>query len=82
MTFNIIDEWILIFLMFGVYSCLLILLGYWMGKKLPKIQFYKGEPVLQAEDFKPELSKPEDEQDPYDAALNGPVDKEKLIETI
>lgn len=78
---NIIDEWILILLLFGVYSCLLIFFGYVMGNRLPKIKFVRGEPIPEADDTKTgpvDL----DFEDPYHEALFGPPKKNERIETL
>ena len=67
-------ELILIYgLAFCVYTVLLILFGYLMGRQGRKITFIKGDPVIDPEDIPKRTSSPEDEQDPYDLALNGPL---------
>ena len=60
-------------LLIGFYSCALIGLGYLMGRQGRKVTFIKGEPVIDPEDIPKRINSPEDEQDPYDLALNGPL---------
>ena len=82
MTFNIIDEWLLILLIFGVWTCFVILIGYKMGCKLPKIRFVRGEPTPDAEDPVDQGSVIQDFEDPYEEALHGPPSKDNRIETL
>ena len=73
MIFNIIDEIFLVFLMFGVWTCLMIAFGYWMGKRLPGIRFIKGDPIPDPQASYPDPgSANQDYYDGYQEALYGP----------
>ena len=73
MDIKVIGEAFLIALAGGVYTLIAILYGYLMGRQGRKITFIKGDPVIDPEDIPKRTSSPEDEQDPYDLALNGPL---------
>jgi hypothetical protein len=75
---NPIDIFLLHFLIFGAYSGLLIMLGFYMGRKT-KTQYVKGDPVLEPQPMKqPNVI---DFEDPYREAIEGPP-KKKGIQTL